>query len=142
MAVRKITDGTAPVFDLVGAIAEIETRMADFEAAELELMTEFAARWLLGQIGLLDPRWQRLIEAARIETRRSDPQLLGSWIARVLENGQHLNAPSHPYFEPGASRLVEKACERCGKMFMPSVAGQRFDTNECGTAYFNEHRAD
>src|SRR6266446_6552810 len=126
------------LFDLGGALAEIERRSESFDATEWEALAQFCAKWILHQVGLLDPRWARLIEAAKIETHRDDWKLLGSWIARVLEQAQHLNAPRHPYFEAGSGRLKEQICEwpECGEKFMPEFAGQRFHNNTCGSKFF------
>ena len=127
---------------LAGIIAEIEARTDSFTTEEWDMMAQFAAKWTLRQVGKLDPRWARLIDAARVETNCEDWQLVGRWIARVLESGSHLNAPFHPHFEPESRPGVEKACEwpACGAMFKPEFPGQRFHSNECGTKFFNEQR--
>lgn len=129
-------------FDLLGQLAALEKRADTFDHSEIELFADFCAKWMLNHLGTLDPRWMREIEAARIETRRSDYQLVGAWCARVLERGDHLNAPQHPYFVPGAAsfRMTEKPCPECGKTFKAEYAGQQYCSNACGTAVFNRSR--
>lgn len=128
--------------DLGAALVEIEKRSDAFDAAEWDLLAQFCAKWTLRQVATLDARWGRLIDAARVETNCEDWQLVGRWIARVLETGQHLNAPYHPWFAPGTGRLVEKKCEwpDCNVMFKPEWAGQLYHDNSCGTKAFNEQR--
>ncbi len=133
-------DPTEPKPDLLETLASID--VATLDSTEWELLTQFCAKTLLAQVAKLDPRWERLIEAAKVETGMDEWKWLGSQLARVLENGQHLNVARHPYFEVGGGRVTEKQCEwkPCGQTFMPAYPGQRYHSNECGTLAFNEQR--
>lgn len=128
-------------YDLVTVLADLEKRVDSLSADEWELLGLFCAKQMLTQVEMLDPRWKRMIEAARVETRRNDWQLLGSWVARVLENATHLNAPMHPFFEPGAARSVEQRCKLCTNEFTPDYPGQAYCSNECGSRAFKEKHA-
>lgn len=138
-AIEKALTG-AKLPDLRAILTELELHTESLDATEWELLAQFCAKIVMRQVSNLDPRWARMIEAARIETGRADWQLLGAWIARVLENGNHINAPDHPYFRPGAGRIVEAKCgwPECGKTFKPEYPGQAYCSNECGTKAFKE----
>jgi len=141
---NNVIDGTAMTayFDFVSVLSSIEAQIGSLDSTEWELLTQFCAKTLLAQVAKLDPRWERLIEAAKVETGMDEWKWLGSQLARVLENGQHLNVARHPYFEVGGGRVTEKQCEwpECRKMFFPSIPGQRFHDDICGTKAFNSER--
>jgi len=91
--------------------------------------------------GSLAPEWANRIAIARSERNWTSRQFLGAMIGWMLDNGYHLTAPQHPFFQPGAVPMVEKPCELCGKLFKPIIPGQRFCSETCGISYLKKMEA-
>ena len=115
-----------------------KTQSAPRTAADPTDSLQAAATGFLNWMAAVDPLYAEYIGIARSELHRSDLQLVGCWIAYVLENGAHMQMAPRPEFEPGYQpKGTSAGCAQCGAQFKILFPGQRYCGNTCADKALN-----
>lgn len=97
---------------------------------------------LLRYFSTLDPSWEARIQITKEERNFDDLQCLGAYVARILEQGEHLSIPNHPFFDAEfVSGMDRKPCDWCGNEFQPDYPGKRLCSNNCAKHFYDENPA-
>lgn len=94
-------------------------------------------------VGEQAPLWKERIAIAREAKAWNARQFVCAMLGYMLDRSLHLEAPAHPYLEPGNTYMAEKSCAlaSCGKTFRPLVPGQAYCSNPCGFKAAKEREA-
>lgn len=93
---------------------------------------EAAARVMMASIRKMNPDWDQKISVAQQEKGYTDYQCFAAWVGRILDSGEHMLHPPHPFFERGfVAQGEETLCPQCTRDFRATWAGQEYCTDQC-----------
>jgi hypothetical protein len=97
---------------------------------------EASATRVLAWLSAIDPTWADRLRVLKEERGFTELQALGSCIAWVCDNEQHMVIPNRDEFLSGATGALPHPCPVCDHEFTPSYPGQPVCSNDCAAAYY------
>jgi len=93
---------------------------------------EAAAAVIIAAIRRMDPDWNAKVDVLKQEKGYSDYQCLAAWCGRILDAGEQMLHPPHPFFERGfVAAGNEGECPNCTRAFKAAWAGQEYCSDDC-----------